>query len=363
MGWSGVLAGIGAGLAGAISNAVSNSNNKKPSSNTSSGSTSGGSSSGSSGSSNSSQSTSGSTSGGNYHYGNYNHDSGTQTISQEDADRWGAGAAQAAQNWHNASTAEEKEYWHNVAIDYNTKLGKSYNDKTGQWTGGYAIKNPYDDAMEQDNKYMQEAAEQQQAAIQAGVDSAVAGLNAQKGTLAQQIAASNAAAEKAYMQTIKPGGSLAENLAANGLLSSGLTESSQIQAGNAYQGALNSNAQAETDALKEIELAINQAQLTGDLEKAQAISQYLQNLANQSYQNVSNIAQWNQWKTENSQNNSYQQAQLEAQMKQLEMQKQELDSQLKIGEITYQQYVKQNELLDQQIEAARLQNQYYKSQL
>lgn len=359
MGWSGVLAGIGAGLAGAISNAVSNSNNKKPSSSTSSGSTSSGSSSNSSGSSNSSQSSgrpSGSSSGGNYHYGNYNNDSGTQTISQEDADRWGAGAAQAAQNWHNASTAEEKEYWHNVAIDYNTKLGKSYNDKTGQWTGGYAIKNPYDEAFEQSMKWQQEAMEQQQAAIQAGVDSAVAGLNAQKGTLAQQIAASNAAAEKAYMQTIKPGGSLAENLAANGLLSSGLTESSQIQAGNAYQGALNSNAQAETDALKEIELAINQAQLTGDLEKAQGIAQYLQNLANQSYQNVSNIAQWNQWKTENSQNNSYQQAMLE-------MQKQELASQLKLGQITYEQYVKQNALLDQQIEAARLQNQYYKSQL
>lgn len=355
MGWSGVLAGIGAGLAGAISNAVSNSNNKKPSSSTSSGSTSGGSSSGSSGSSNSSQSSS-RPSGGNYQYGNYNNDSGTQTISQEDADRWGAGAAQAAQNWHNASTAEEKDYWHNVAIDYNTKLGKSYNDKTGQWTGGYAIKNPYDDAMEQYNKYMQEAAEQQQAAIQAGVDSAVAGLNAQKGTLAQQIAASNAAAEKAYMQTIKPGGSLAENLAANGLLSSGLTESSQIQAGNAYQGALNRNAQAETDALKEIELAINQAQLTGDLEKAQGIAQYLQNVANQAYQNVNNIAQWNQWKTENNQNNSYQQAMLE-------MQKQELASQLKMGQITYEQYAKQNALLDQQIEAARLQNQYYKSQL
>lgn len=357
MGWSGVLAGIGAGLAGAISNAVSNSNNKKPSSSTSSGSTSGGSSSGSSGSSNSSQSssgTSGSSSGGYYQYGNYNNDSGTQTISQEDADRWGAGAAQAAQNWHNADTAEEKEYWHNVAIGYNTKLGKSYNDKTGQWTGGYAIKNPYEDAMEQYNQYMQDAADQQQAAIQAGVDSAVAGLNAQKGTLAQQIAASNAAAEKAYMQTIKPGGSLAENLAANGLLSSGITESSQIQAGNAYQGALNSNAQAEIDGLKEIELAINQAQLTGDLEKAQAISQYLQNLANQSYQNVSNIAQWNQWKTENSQNNSYQQAMLE-------MQKKELDQQLKMGQITYEQYVKQNALLDQQIEAARLQNQYYKS--
>lgn len=359
MGWSGVLAGIGAGLAGAISNAVSNSNNKKPSSSTSSGSTSSGSSSNSSGSSNSSQSSSrpsGGSSGGNYQYGNFINDSGTQTISQEDYNKWQAGADQASKDWNLTDDPVKKQELHDKAIYYNTLLGKSYDDKTGTWHGGYAIKNPYDDAMEQYNKYMQEAAEQQQAAIQAGVDSAVAGLNAQKGTLAQQIAASNAAAEKAYMQTIKPGGSLAENLAANGLLSSGLTESSQIQAGNAYQGALNSNAQAETDALKEIELAINQAQLTGDLDKAQGIAQYLQNVANQAYQNVNNIAQWNQWKTENSQNNSYQQAMLE-------MQKQELALQLKMGQITYEQYAKQNALLDQQIEAARLQNQYYKSQL
>lgn len=360
------LASLIAGMAGAAASAVNSamSSNKKPSSSTSSGSTSGGSgSSNSSGSSQSSSGTSGSSSGGYYQYGNVINDSGTQTISQEDYNKWQAGADQASKDWNLTDDPVKKQELHDKAIYYNTLLGKSYDDKTGTWHGGYAVKNPYEDAMEQYNQYMQDAAEQQQAAIQAGVDSAVAGLNAQKGTLAQQIAASNAAAEKAYMQTIKPGGSLAENLAANGLLSSGLTESSQIQAGNAYQGALNSNAQAETDALKEIELAINQAQLTGDLEKAQAISQYLQNLANQSYQNVSNIAQWNQWKTENSQNNSYQQAQLEAQMKQLEMQKQELDSQLKIGEITYQQYVKQNELLDQQIEAARLQNQYYKSQL
>ena len=340
MGLASMIAGMVGAAAGAINSAASS--NKKPSSSISN--------------KKPSSSTSGSTSGGNYHYGNFINDSGTQTISQEDYNKWQAGADQASKDWHLTDDPVKKQELHDKAIYYNTLLGKSYDDKTGTWHGGYAIKNPYDDAMEQSNKYMQDAAEQQQAAIQAGVDSAVAGLNAQKGTLAQQIAASNAAAEKAYMQTIKPGGSLAENLAANGLLSSGLTESSQIQAGNAYQGALNSNAQAETDALKEIELAINQAQLTGDLEKAQGIAQYLQNLANQSYQNVSNIAQWNQWKTENNQNNSYQQAMLE-------MQKQELDQQLKLGQITYEQYVKQNALLDQQIEAARLQNQYYKSQL
>ena len=66
---------------------------------------------------------------------------------------------------------------------------------------------------------MQQAANQQQAAIQAGVDSAVANLNAQKDSVGKLTAVNNAAAEKAYMQTLNPNGSLAENLAANGLLS------------------------------------------------------------------------------------------------------------------------------------------------
>src|SRR5699024_9736503 len=75
-------------------------------------------------------------------------------------------------------------------------------------------------AQEQYQNTMQQAADQQQAAIQAGVDSAVADLNAQKDSVGKLTKANNAAAERAYMQTLNPNGSLAENLAANGLLSS-----------------------------------------------------------------------------------------------------------------------------------------------
>lgn len=128
-------------------------------------------------------------------------------------------------------------------------------------------------------KYMEDAAAQQQAALKAKVDSAVASLNGQKYDVKKQTEANNAAAEKAYMQSIKPGGSNAETLAANGLLTSGLTESSQISAGNAYQNALNSNATTQTETLAKIEQAITQAQLTGDIEAANALANLYKEIA------------------------------------------------------------------------------------
>ena len=126
---------------------------------------------------------------------------------------------------------------------------------------------------------MEDAAAQQQAALKAKVDSAVASLNGQKYDVMKQTEANNAAAEKAYMQSIKPGGSNAETLAANGLLTSGLTESSQISAGNAYQNALNSNATTQTETLAKIEQAITQAQLTGDIEAANALANLYKEIA------------------------------------------------------------------------------------
>lgn len=217
---------------------------------------------------------------------------------------------------------------------------------------------------------MQQAAQQQQAAIQAGVDSAVASLNAQKDSVGRLTKANNAAAEKAYMQTINPNGSLAENLAANGLLSSGLTESSQIQAGNTYQGALNENALTETEAIAEIERAITQAQLSGDLQAAQALSDLLTEIAEKGYQNVQDINALNQWQSQFGYNMGLDTAGLTGvyngsqtmAAQQLELQKKQLEEDLANGRIDRQTAQKQLELLEQQIEAARLQNKYYQTQ-
>ena len=229
--------------------------------------------------------------------------------------------------------------------------------------------------------YMQQAAEQQKAAIQASIDSAVADLNAQRNQVGKLTSDNNAAAERAYMQTINPNGSLAENLAANGLLSSGLTETSQISAGNTYQDALNENATTQTEAIAEIERAITQARLTGDIEAANALSNMLQQIAEKGYQNVQDIVSAGQWQQdfalgEAGVTGSYNgQPTMEAQ--QLELQKQEaedqhrlVEQQLALGQIDQETARKQLELLereiqkaDQEIQSLKLQNRYYEMQI
>ena len=232
---------------------------------------------------------------------------------------------------------------------------------------------------------MQQAADQQQAAIQAGVDSAVANLNAQRPQIDKLTQQNNAAAEKAYMQTINPNGSLAENLAANGLLPTGVTETSQIQAGNAYQTALNSNAQTQTEAIAELERAITQAQLTGDIEAANAYAQVLQEMAQMGYQNAQDIIAAGQWQQQFDYNKGVTDAGLTGvyngvptmEAQRLELEKQQYADQRKLvqqqyeqGQIDIETMQKQLELLDREISRAdeeitslKLQNRYYETQL
>lgn len=197
-----------------------------------------------------------------------------------------------------------------------------------------------------------------------------ANLDAQRQEAAKQTALDNAAAERAYMATIKPNGSLAENLAANGLLTTGLTESSQIAAGNTYQNALNQNATTQTEALAELERLAIQAEYTNDVERLQAIQQIMQQIAENGYASAQDIAQIQQWGIENSQNNYYQQQQIaqnqqqiNMQLQQLELQKQQLELDAANGEIDRQTAQAQLEYLNQQIEELKLTNQYNKYQL
>lgn len=369
-----IMAGAIAGVASSAANAIKNSNKNKGSS---SGSSSSSSNSGSSGSS-------GGSSGGST--------SGVFNGSSADYDRLQQQANQYAQQWHNATTQEEKDKLHDYATIVNQQLGKTYDDKTGVWSGGYArpeetpsYEELLKEAYGQYQDYMQQAANQQQAAIQAGVDSAVSNLNAQRPQIDKLTQQNNAAAEKAYMQTINPNGSLAENLAANGLLPTGVTETSQIQAGNAYQTALNSNAQTQTEAIAELERAITQAQLTGDMQAAEAYASVLQQMAQMGYQNAQDIIAAGQWQQQFDQDSAVTNAgltgvyngvpTLEAQRLELEKQqyadqRQQLQQQLELGQIDIQTANKQLELLDREISRAdeeitslKLQNRYYETQL
>lgn len=353
------LASLIAGMAGAAASAVNSamSSNKKPSSSTSSGSSSGGSSSGSSGSSNSSQSsgsTSGGTSGGTYKpLGVYN-DADLKTADPQayqqiqqyknqysEASKLGdqAGMDKA----HSLAEQIRATYGYSGGGDGSQKLDFSQSGNTAQVIAGMM-----DAADKRDQQYQQQL-DNINAQYQAALGQMQSNIDAQKQDAAKQTALNNAAAEQAYMQTIKPNGSLAENLAANGLLSSGVTESSQIQAGNTYQNALNNNATTQTELIAELERMAAQAQYTNDLERLQAIQSVMTQIAENGYANAQDIAALRQWGIETNQNYTYQQQQLALQKQQLEMQKQELDQQLALGKLTQQQYQLQNQQLQQEI--------------
>lgn len=142
--------------------------------------------------------------------------------------------------------------------------------------------------------YMEQAAQNAQNAIQAGVDNAVAGLNNQKGTIQQAGDIANQAAQQTYMDVINPNGATAEQLAALGLRSSGLTESSVISAGNTLQNSINSNLQNVNNQLAQIDLAITQAKSQGNIAAAQALEQYYSQIASQMMNDANTILAYRQ---------------------------------------------------------------------
>lgn len=142
--------------------------------------------------------------------------------------------------------------------------------------------------------YMEQAAQNAQNAIQAGVDNAVAGLNNQKGTIQQAGDVANQAAQQTYMDVINPNGATAEQLAALGLRSSGLTESSVISAGNTLQSSINSNLQNVNNQLAQIDLAITQAKSQGNIAAAQALEQYYSQIASQMMNDANTILAYRQ---------------------------------------------------------------------
>lgn len=335
------LASLIAGMAGAAASAVNSamSSNKKPSSSTSSGS---------------SQSSSGSTSGGTYKpMGVYN-DADLKTADPQayqqiqqyknqysEASKLGdqAGMDKA----HSLAEQIRATYGYSGGGDGSQKLDFSQSGNTAQVIAGMM-----DAADKRDQQYQQQL-DNINAQYQAALGQMQSNIDVQKQDAAKQTALNNAAAEQAYMQTIKPNGSLAENLAANGLLSSGVTESSQIQAGNTYQNALNNNATTQTELIAELERMAAQAEYTNDLERLQAIQSVMTQIAENGYANAQDIAALRQWGIETNQNYTYQQQQLALQKQQLEMQKQELDQQLALGKLTQQQYQLQNQQLQQEI--------------
>ena len=318
----------------------------------------GGSGSGSSGGS----SSSGSSSGGSYTGKGTHYDATVKGISDSDAallaqyqsdyaKAQASGDTAAMQQAHKNAEALRAQYGYSGGSDGSDYIGNGYMSGS---VLGKQMANQYDDGFALYKQYMEDASAQQQAALKAKVDSAVADLESQKYDITKQTEANNAAAEKAYMQSIKPGGSTAESLAANGLLTSGLTESSQISAGNAYQNALNSNATTQTESLAKIEQAITQAQLTGDIEAANALADLYKEIAAKGYENTQNIVAANQWGqqfglSQAEQTGTYNGTQTLA-MRQLQMQLEQLEEDKLNGKIDRETAQKQIEYINAQIE-------------
>lgn len=149
----------------------------------------------------------------------------------------------------------------------------------------------YDSYAEQ----MAEAQAAQEAAFKAAVDKSVSALEGQKNGVKQAGADADEAAYRAYMEIMNPNGAMAEQLAARGLTSSGYSESSMVSAGNTLQTGLQENLREVNRQLHEIDLAIEQAKLTGDMQSAEQLAVYRQQVAEQGLalqQQLTSIGMW-----------------------------------------------------------------------
>lgn len=267
----------------------------------------------------------------------------SQAIGDKDGMNTAWQGAEAIRNQHGYSGGSDGSQF------IPTGMGYTIADMANQKAESDKIIADLQNAAAQYQQQQQQQLDNINAQYEAALGQMQSNIDAQKEDAAKQTALNNAAAEQAYMTAVKPNGSLAENLAANGLLSSGLTESSQIQAGNTYQNALNNNSTTQTELIAELERMAVQAEYTNDLERLQAIQQVMAQIAQTGYASAQDIAALRQWSVENSQNYTYQQQQLALQKQQLEQQKQELDQQLALGKLTQQQYQLQNQQLQQEI--------------
>ena len=147
-------------------------------------------------------------------------------------------------------------------------------------------------------------AEQTQAAIKAAVQNAVNGYRSQIDTTNQD---SDELARQAYIAKMQGQKNLGQQMAANGY-AGGMADSQRIATETDYQNQLSEIEKQRLATVKELESAITNAQLTGDMQTAQELASYLQNIQSQwaSYvQNQQQLAQQNYWNQKQLDNQNY----------------------------------------------------------
>lgn len=152
----------------------------------------------------------------------------------------------------------------------------------------------YDDMSEQTRK-----------AIQAAVDAAV---NGYQGQIQNVNDDTRELARQAYINKMLGEKNLDQQMAAYGY-AGGMADSQRIGLQANYENNLQSLEQQRVDTVRELEMAIENAKLTGDMQTAQELSGYLQNIqaqwnsylqaqrqmANQNYWNQMNLDNQNYW--------------------------------------------------------------------
>lgn len=147
-------------------------------------------------------------------------------------------------------------------------------------------------------------AEQTRAAIQAAVDKAVNGYRDQIDVTNRD---SDELARQAYIAKMQGQKNLDQKLSANGY-AGGMADSQRIATETNYQNQLNELEKQRQATVKELESAITNAQLTGDMQTAQELSSYLQQIQGQwvNYvQNQKQMEQENHWNQQQLDNQNY----------------------------------------------------------
>lgn len=168
-------------------------------------------------------------------------------------------------------------------------------------TGAATYSQPAGQQFENFEQYMDamgygDYSEQTQAAIKAAVQRAVSGYNQQIETTNED---SDELARQAYVAKMLGEKNLDQQLAANGY-SGGMADSQRIAVETNYENTLADIEQQRLATIRELETAIEQAKLTGDMQAAQELSGYLQQLISgwasyvQNQQSINNQNYWNQ---------------------------------------------------------------------
>ena len=192
------------------------------------------------------------------------------------------------------------------SINNGIPTGNNYGGSiSGQFNTGEYVGNGYgsfEDFLKETG--YDQYAEQTQAAIKAAVENAVKGYRDQIDTTNDDTAE---LARQAYITKMLGQKNLDQQLSANGY-AGGMADSQRIAVETNYQNQLNELEKQRLATVKELESAITNAQMTGDMQTAQELSSYLQQIQGQwvNYvQNQQQMAQQDYWNQKQMDYNNY----------------------------------------------------------